>query len=190
MSIAFVLGNGKSRLAVDLYSLRVYGKIYGCNKLYTEFVPDVLVATDPPISQEIMESGYAKHNLFFTRRPIEGSGAKLITEHYGFSSGPIALNLAVNNGHEKIFMIGFDLNSSDGKFNNVYAGTEFYKPEGSPETFWGNWENQIAEIRKKTKARIIRVNDANIVPQKWQKIEHMSMTDFLHAINKCKLEDL
>ena len=191
MSIAFVLGNGRSRLAVDLDSLRPHGKIYGCNALYRTFAPDVLVATDPEISTAIMESGYAAKHEFYTRKPIQGSGAKLIRKNYGFSSGPIALTLAIDEGHEKIFMIGFDLNSSDGKFNNVYAGTEFYKEVGAKETFWGNWENQISEIIKNCGSQVIRVNESNIIPKKWQnKLLHVSMQAFQDAININKLEAL
>ena len=191
MSIAFVLGNGKSRLAVDLNSLRPHGKIYGCNALYREFTPDLLVATDPEISTAIMESGYAQNNLFYTRKPVQGSGAKLIRRNFGFSSGPIALTLAIDDGHEKIFMLGFDLNSHDGKFNNVYAGTDFYKEVGSKETFWGNWENQIAEIIKNSRSQVIRVNDSNIIPKKWQNtLPHVSIQAFQDAINNNKLEAL
>jgi len=50
MTAAFVLGNGVSRLQVDLAVLKTCGKIYGCNAIYREFVPDVLISTDQPIS--------------------------------------------------------------------------------------------------------------------------------------------
>ena len=42
----FIIGNGESRIGLDLEQLRDYGKIYGCNLLYKEFTPDVLVAID------------------------------------------------------------------------------------------------------------------------------------------------
>ena len=44
MTTAFVLGNGVSRKEIDLESLRKWGKTYGCNALYRDFAPDVLVA--------------------------------------------------------------------------------------------------------------------------------------------------
>ena len=50
MTTAFVIGNGISRRGLDLTQLQPYGKIYGCNALYREFTPDVLVATDKPIA--------------------------------------------------------------------------------------------------------------------------------------------
>ena len=46
MSKAFCIGNGESRKGFDLEQLRPHGKIYGCNALYRDFTPDVLVAVD------------------------------------------------------------------------------------------------------------------------------------------------
>ena len=53
MAAAFVLGNGVSRQAVDLTALKTLGATYGCNAIYREFVPDVLISTDTPISEHI-----------------------------------------------------------------------------------------------------------------------------------------
>ena len=55
----FCIGNGESRKDFDLEKLRPHGKIYGCNGLYRDFVPDVLVAMDYNICHEIYRSGYA-----------------------------------------------------------------------------------------------------------------------------------
>ena len=70
MTIAFVLGNGISRKGLGLNGLRPYGKIYGCNSLYTEFEPNVLVATDKPISARIQDLGYATDHVFYTRNLV------------------------------------------------------------------------------------------------------------------------
>lgn len=161
MKTAFVLGNGISRLVVDLNSLRTYGKIYGCNALYREFIPDVLVATDRPISQAIQESGYAKNNSFYTRKILTDSGAKVIPQpYYGYSSGPVALALAALEQHHKIYLLGFDLGpDTNQKFNNVYAGTEFYKSQNSTQTYTGNWVKQITQIaRNFPKIQFFRVH--------------------------------
>jgi hypothetical protein len=62
MSKVFLIGNGESRIGFDLNKLRPYGKIYGCNALYRDFTPDVLVAVDHGIMHEIYHSGYAYNN--------------------------------------------------------------------------------------------------------------------------------
>ena len=33
----FILGNGQSRLGVNLEKLKEYGKVYGCNAIYRDF---------------------------------------------------------------------------------------------------------------------------------------------------------
>ena len=150
MTVAFVLGNGISRKNISLNQLQPLGKTYGCNALYRDFVPDVLVATDRPIATAIQESGYAKQHRFHTRRPMEGSGAELVPhEYFGYSSGPIAVSLAAKDGHRKIYLLGFDLGPThDQKFNNLYAGTEFYKSADASPTYTGNWIKQLRTVIK------------------------------------------
>ena len=147
MTIAFVLGNGVSRQSVDLNILKSHGKIYGCNALYREFTPDVLVATDKPIAEAIQKSGYAKENVFYTRRPIPGLGAKSLSKLYqGFSSGPNALALASVEQPVNVVLLGFDIGGNMGFFNNLYADTDFYKKSTDKSTYTGNWIKQIIKI--------------------------------------------
>jgi hypothetical protein len=148
MTQAFVLGNGISRKTVAPASLQPLGKIYGCNALYREFTPDVLVATDRPIATAIQESGYAQNNVFYTRRPIDGLGAHRVpTLYFGYSSGPISTAIAAIDGHRLIYLLGFDMGpDKNQQFNNVYAGTEFYKMPTAMPTFTGNWIKQLIRI--------------------------------------------
>jgi hypothetical protein len=148
MTTAFVLGNGISRKGIDLDQLHACGKIYGCNALYREFVPDVLVSTDRPIATAIQESGYAQSNQFYTRRPVEGLGAHTVPKPYfGYSSGPIAAAIAAQDENRLIYLLGFDMGPTPAnRFNNMYAGTEFYKSADSQPTFAGNWIKQLIQI--------------------------------------------
>jgi len=160
MDVAFVLGNGVSRKVLSLDKLKSHGRIYGCNALYRDFVPDVLVATDKPIVTHIENSGYPLTNKFYTRRPSEALGGLPVPRQYfGFSSGPIATALAALEKHRKIYLIGFDMGpAQDNKFNNMYAGTEFYKALDSVPTYTGNWVKQIQQIcRDFPETKFIRV---------------------------------
>ena len=156
---AFVLGNGVSRKGIDLHNLKKYGRIYGCNALYREFDPDVLVSTDPNISKEIQESGWPLKPkcTHWTRKPFADSGSKkLHPEYKGMSSGPNAVHLACTDKseHQEIYLLGFDLGSVEGQlFNNVYAGTEHYKSSTDKATFGGNWFNQIMRIMQENPKR-------------------------------------
>jgi hypothetical protein len=186
---AFVLGNGRSRLQLDLHKLKPYGKIYGCNALYRDFTPDVLVATDAPMAAEIEKTDYASQYEFWTRNPTPNNYARKIDINYGFSSGPIAVSLAARNEHRPIYLLGFDLIGNQGKINNVYAGTENYRKESEKETYWGNWLNQLTTIMKNQfpKSKFIRVVDkGGFSPSEWinlQNYSEQSYEEFLHSIN-------
>jgi hypothetical protein len=192
MSAAFILGNGQSRLAVDLNKLMEVGTVFGCNGLYRDFTPHCLVATDRPIAEEIQNSGYAQKHRFHTRKPIESLGGKfLVKEYKGFSSGPNAAALALVDGHSDIYLIGMDLGTTNGMFNNIYAGTQFYKKELDPPTFPGNWINQVVTLTKDFESRQFwRVEgpESAFVPQ-FSKIPNMrilSMDKFLEKVNTAR----
>ena len=190
---AFVLGNGISRQQISLQELSHQGRIYGCNALYRDFVPEVLVATDSAISQEIQRSGYALDHRFYTRRPQPNSGALVVPKRYfGFSSGPIAISIAVEDSNNPIYLLGFDMGPTEsGRFNNVYAGTEFYKPMEAGPTFTGNWLKQLVRVMTDaTNNQFIRVcgpttaryPELDAIPN----LSHCSVADFLLQVNTSK----
>lgn len=147
MTTAFVLGNGVTRKGVDLEHLHTHGMIYGCNALYRDFVPDVLIATDRPISDQIQNSGYALKNKFYTRKPLDDLGAHRVPEQYwGYSSGPLAASIAAADQHMSVYLLGFDMAGINDRFNNVYADSEFYKRSGGHPTYTGNWERQLLKV--------------------------------------------
>jgi len=160
MTVAFVLGNGQSRVSIDLVQLQQLGPVYGCNGLYRDWEPDCLVATDRPIAEAIQHSGYSKKHRFYTRKPLPDLGALTVPRKYhGNSSGPIACALAALDDHDRIYMLGFDMGPSPSmRFNNVYAGTEFYKSADAAPTFTGNWIRQLLTIAGDfSKSKFIRV---------------------------------
>ena len=186
--VSFVLGNGVSRKAVNPADLKAKGSVYGCNAIYREFMPDVLVATDKLIAGRIQEDGIDKQVKFWTRRPLPGSSAhKIERRYFGNSSGPVALSRACIDGATHIFLLGYDFGSTDKMFNNVYADTEFYKKSTDKATYAGNWIYQIGEIAKAyprvTFFRVIDKNSAEVdIPYK--NIETIMMTEFKLKINK------
>lgn len=192
MTRAFVIGNGVSRKGIDLNLLKLQGQIYGCNALYREFTPDVLVATDKPIATHIQESGYALANVFYTRKPVPGSGAKLlIPEYQGYSSGPNALGLAARHGNIHIYLLGFDMGPNNNHFNNIYADTEFYKTSAYPPTFVGNWVKQVIRIMQDyPQTQFVRIcgpTTARITDLETVKnLKHQELYECLAQINNLK----
>ena len=192
MSTAFILGNGKSRLSVDLTKLSLLGATYGCNWLCKTFSPDCLVATDRPIADAIQQSGYAQKHRLHTRKPIVDLGGKHLSNEYkGFSSGPNAAALACIDGHSDIYLIGMDLGTTNGMFNNVYVDTQFYKKELDPPTYAGNWINQLVKLTEdypnRQFYRVEGVESAFV--KQFDKIDNMkiiSMQSFLEMVNTAR----
>jgi len=185
MAAAFVLGNGVSRQAIDLTVLKTLGTTYGCNAIYREFEPDVLISTDVPISERIQHDRYSQTHTHYTRKPFPDSGARRIAQKYfGFSSGPVAVGQAALDGAVAIYLIGFDMGPTrNGRFNNIYADTEFYKKSSANPTFSGNWVNQIKTIArdfpKTSFFRIVgdttaEIRDLLAIPN----LTHLQMADF------------
>ena len=157
--LAYAIGNGTSRVSIDLANLQKSGMVYGCNALYREFAPDVLVATDQGISKEIEETGYPSKNTFYTRRPNADIGSNEIPVQWrGWSSGPVSVALALNAGHHIVYLLGHDFGGTTAEFNNCYAGTSNYRDIGSAPTYAGNWVKQIATLLKAFQnSKLIRV---------------------------------
>ncbi len=188
---AFVLGNGITRLQVDCESLLDYGAVYGCNRIYQDFAPTVLVSTDKEMAHEIQMSGYSSNHIHYTRKnhKVDKSGANIIPNLYhDMSSGPASLGLASDSNASYLFMIGMDLKGVNNKINNIYAGTKNYKDKNSAPTPYVNWVNQINTIMKNHQdKRFMHVNpingftDASFFNN--TNFEIVSLVDFKQVIN-------
>lgn len=185
--IAFVLGNGSSRTNLSHERLKDQGTIFGCNAIYREFDPDFLIAVDVKMVNEIIASGYHKKHSVWTN-PNKGvntkKGVNFFSPHKGWSSGPTALYFACTQGHNEIYIFGFDYKGIDGKFNNVYADTYNYKKSTDTATFHGNWLNQTEKIIKEFKGiEFFRVIEPNsFIPDqlgpKLKNLRHLTYEDF------------
>jgi hypothetical protein len=196
MSKAFVIGNGTSRSNFDLNTLRGKGTIYGCNALYRDFLPDVLVCTDDNMREEIELSeinpdvleNIPKKIPFYTRRPgklikthmnrkwqetdYQNNYSRKIEHNWGYSSGQVALTYACLESPKFIYIIGFDflgIGDKMNNLNNIYAGTNAYKPETATATYYMNWVDQIRRIMLDYPAiNFTRVGAlSNYVPKEW-----------------------
>ena len=188
-NIAFVLGNGRSRLPVDTNALKYHGKVYACNAVYREAEPDFLIAVDVKMINEITASGYNKDHEVWTN-PNKGISSKqnlnFFNPHKGWSSGPTALWLASNHGYKTIYILGFDFQGIAGKFNNVYADTFNYKRSSDMATFHGNWLTQTDKVIKEFKSiNFFRVVDPTsftpdqLTAKQNSNLKNISITDFL-----------
>ena len=187
---AFVLGNGTSRLTIDPTSLLDHGTVYGCNAQYREYEPQHLIAVDVKMVNEIISAGYHKSHSVWTN-PNKGVAAKdhinFFQPNKGWSSGPTALWFAATNKHREIYILGFDYQGLNGKFNNVYADTFNYKKSSDAATFHGNWLNQTEKVIREFKNtkfyRVILpgafIPDKLVIPN----LEHILYDSFINMFH-------
>jgi hypothetical protein len=185
---AFVLGNGTSRLVVNPADLLSLGTVYGCNAQYREYEPDHLIAVDVKMINEIIAAGYHNTHSVWTN-PNKGVTSKqninFFQPHKGWSSGPTALWYAASQGHREVYILGFDYQGLNGKFNNVYADTHNYKKSTDQATFHGNWLNQTEKVIKEYKhIKFYRViNPDAFIPDRLgtalSNLEHLVYDNFI-----------
>ena len=186
--IAFVIGNGVSRLPIDLEQLKSIGKVYACNAVYRTFQPDFLVAVDVKMILEINKAGFQHKNQVWTNPNKSYERIKnlnFFSPSKGWSSGPTALWLATQHQYKKIYILGFDFRGSkEGRmFNNIYADTANYKKSTDGATFFGNWMRQTRSVIKENpKINFVRViHPDNYIPEelnKFENLEHISVEMF------------
>ena len=193
-NVAFVLGNGTSRLSLNHNSLLDKGIVYACNAMYREFEPHYLIAVDVKMVNEIVASGYNKTHAVWTN-PNKGISTKhhlnLFNPHQGWSSGPTALWFASEQGHKEVYIFGFDFQGLQGRFNNVYADTYNYKKTSDTATFHGNWlsqtERTIKDFRHTQYYRVI--NPGDFVPDQLgiqvKNIKHITYDEFNSRFPGC-----
>ena len=132
MSTAFIIGNGPTRLGVNLHDLVGKGKIYGCNALYRDFDKfDYLVVIDEQF-RKLIEMG-GKEGVVEGTKLILPPDEECVEETTGRRSnaGMNAMREAIRHGATKLFCLGFDFIIKDEVANtdNVYKDTEGYGKE-------------------------------------------------------------
>lgn len=136
---AVIIGNGPSRLDLNLYFISHHGgghqgrrrlTSYGCNALYRDMAPNFLVVTSDTIAAEVVSNDYATENIVLAHPEAILHYPKmfhLVPYDRYWNAGAIATWLACFDGQKKIYLLGFDNQLEPGKNLNVYAGTPGYQ---------------------------------------------------------------
>lgn len=192
MSLAFVLGNGRSRLEINPNDLEKKGKVYGCNAIYRDFLPDYLIAVDPKMVVELNANKVQMATQVWTNKNSrfkEIENLNFFEPSKGWSSGPTALWLASKQKNLRIYILGFDYKGIDNKFfNNVYSDTKNYRRSTDPATYHGNWSRQTENVIKEhPDIEYIRVVEPNFLDFDWSKkyenFKIIEYTDFKSDFN-------
>lgn len=137
MTTAFLIGNGLSRKPIDLSKLK--GDTYGCNLIYTEFMPDYLCLMDKKVMEKVLEDSIDIIPYTWKRKQSEFSKQKVCNAnqvntiesdlHYR-NSGLLSLELALEQKkYDTIYFLGYDLytNVQRQYINNVYKEHSLYR---------------------------------------------------------------
>ena len=99
----FCFGNGNSRKTLDLDKYKQHGTVIGCNAIYRDYNPDILVALDTGIAHEIYRSGYVFKNTtylgYWTPIPI-----MVVDDLLNAETGPVSLSPSdLDFTHEAVY---------------------------------------------------------------------------------------
>ena len=196
---AFVFGNGPSRLGLNwnLFKLHRGGLMgnlsavtYGCNALYRDYDPHVLVVRHPIIADEIARSGYADNNICITsaknamKHPDK---FHLVPFDPGLTAGATALYVAAFDDHRKIYMLGFD--GCDGPGNNIiYASTPGY-PARTQDVNSQQWIDDAVKVFNtydQTEFIHVMPHEEYPMPEAWKycaNVRSLSMRRFVSEVD-------
>ena len=173
---AYIIGNGESRKGIDLNTLN--GETYGSNAIHRDFAPDHLVCCDKRMVLEALAADYTgpiytrsdwandfgKPNVF-TLPSFTWPEIQKWEHHWHCGSGLHSVWLALNHGHKRLVILGFDLWGVNGKHNNIYKDTENYQSSEYRAVDPSHWIPQFE--RMFTTYCNVRFN--YYVPQQWKK---------------------
>ena len=189
MSAVLVIGNGESRIDINIGTFTKDYISIGCNAIHRESVVDHLVCCDRRMVEEAIISENTKNTEIHVRPdwyryfrkirkdkricqvpdlPYNGNQRQDQPLHWG--SGPYAVLLGASLG-SSVMMIGFDLYSKNNKINNVYKETTNYRPASSQPVDPNYWIYQISKIFKHfPNKEFIIWNDKDWkLPREWNK---------------------
>jgi len=135
--IAWIVGNGTSRLGFDLERIKDTGVVYGCNALYRDYktkgyiLPHYLVAIDPGIITEIESSDFPSSRVIIPAFDEQFEPAEVNRGRPRSNAGVNAMIEAIRRGANTLICVGFDflLPDSAQSISNIYDGSTNYGPE-------------------------------------------------------------
>lgn len=199
---AVIIGNGPSRLGFDLKHLKKYSGLlgaktvqtYGCNALYRDFTPDFLVATgNNGIISELARSEYVKNNIVYTNsiHLLEHPNKFYLIPHDPYAdAGTAAAYIAAFDGHQKIYLLGFDGHDTPGINCNVYSNTAGYDGQIDFEIENTKWiDNQLQLFNIYNDVDFVWVTQCgrSTVPEKLKWVRNLRQINFKQLVLECDL---
>jgi len=136
-NIAIIVGNGKSRQAIDLSKLVGKGTIFGCNALWRNFDNfDYLVSIDDRMIAELQENKeMIKGEIIIPPDDERWESAEYSPQRRRSNAGMNAMLEAIRRGHDVLYCLGFDfILEGEKSIENIYKGSKNYEPHTQSNT--------------------------------------------------------
>ena len=190
--IATIIGNGKSRKDFELgllinHKAGVLGaksmQTYGCNAVYREANPTFMVASNEAMCEEMVNNGYCdNHIVYANSRMVMKYPGKfyLIPQDLSANSGTVAAYLACFDGHDRVYLLGFDGQTDRNLNNNIYAGTNAYEPESANLTSYYHEGTLLRVMSLYSEVEFVRVAPTRDYrcPESWKGLLNFRQIDF------------
>jgi hypothetical protein len=201
--VVVVIGNGESRRHIDLNLLPNNISTFGCNAICRDFFVDHLVCCDRRMVFESLtkysgpiytrEKHYLdfrnikNHQSVFPLPEIPYTGKDKRDQGDHWNSGPYAILLACEMNFKKIFLLGFDLFSENGRINNIYKDSLNYQSSTSLAIDSSNWIHQIKKLFQFYQDRdFFVVNEYNWpMPRLWSfsNVQKINLENFYSSLH-------
>jgi len=189
--IAFIVGNGKSRQAVDLSSLVGKGTIFGCNALWRHFDDfDYLVSIDDRMIGELeANKEMIKGEIIIPPEDERWESAEYSPQRRRSNAGMNAMLEAIRRGHNILYCLGFDfILEGDKSIENVFAGSKNYEPHTQSNTsdnyFRVRYCDWFVNQHEHVKFVFVIPDDVATKPMQSENIIGMKTSTFLSKLTK------
>ena len=181
----FLIGNGVSRKDFDLERLRGKGTIVGCNALYRDFSPDILVSIDAKMLKELYDDGYCNEHecMMPSNRTVKVPKAMTWKVERFNTSGCFAMKMISQLMEPKYcFMLGMDCYPG-----NIYDGSQNYAAH-TLKNFNGVGKYYIDALRGPGSTIFVNVNTVDSWPveahetKKYQAMRYEEFEKFIKLI--------
>jgi hypothetical protein len=190
--IATVVGNGSSRenFPTKIIFSHLAGRLgaksmqtYGCNAIYRDFNPTFLIAVGDEMCQEVANSGYCDRNIVYANSDKilqYPNKFYLIPQDFISNAGTIATYLACFDGHERVYLLGFDNSAGEYYNNNIYAGTNCYAPANHnySDDYWIMAMEHVMSLYSEVEFVRVTSTPNYLCPPSWRRLENFRQISF------------
>ena len=149
-----ILGNGTSRLLVPIE--KIPSPVWGCNALYRDYSPDLLIVSDRRMVLEVANAKYPGEVVFKPWKGFTHPPSNFTPFESRGCSGEVAVRYALKQGYTQIDLIGFDM--KEGRIQNVYTNTQNYGSHKDYQPTFPSLKNYLPTVQDAKIRRIYAKN--------------------------------